>query len=147
MLGFLVQFFCVEVSLSNYRKEWNMKFYKCEKCGKTIAIVQATAVPTVCCGEGMKELVANESDGAAEKHVPVAKTLSGKLVVEVGSAPHPMTDAHFIEWVAIETARGNQRVVLTSKDQPVAEFALLEGDRPLTVYAYCNLHGLWKADL
>ena len=42
-----------------------MKFYKCEKCGKIIAIVQATAVPTVCCGEGMKELVANESYGAA----------------------------------------------------------------------------------
>lgn len=124
-----------------------MKFYKCEKCGKVIAIVHATSVPTVCCGEAMKELVANENDGAVEKHVPVVKALPGKLVVEVGSEPHPMVDAHFIEWVAIETDRGNQRVVLTSKNRPMAEFALLEGDRPKTVYAYCNLHGLWKADL
>ena len=121
-----------------------MKFYKCDICGKIVAMVKATDVDTVCCGKPMRELVPGTTDGAKEKHVPVY-TLEGNTVkVKVGSVEHPMTDAHHIEWIAIETENGNQRKELKPGDKPEATFALVPRDKVKSVYEYCNLHGLWK---
>ena len=121
-----------------------MKFYKCEICGKIVAMVKETPVDTMCCGQAMRELVPGTTDGAAEKHVPVY-TLEGNTVkVKVGSVEHPMTDAHHIEWIAIETENGNQRKELKAGDKPEATFALVPRDKVKSVYEYCNLHGLWK---
>ena len=122
-----------------------MKFYKCEICGKIVAMVKETPVDTMCCGQAMRELVPGTTDGAAEKHVPVY-TLEGNTVkVKVSSVEHPMTDAHHIEWIAIETENGNQRKELRPGDKPEATFALVPYDKVKSVYEYCNLHGLWKA--
>ena len=121
-----------------------MKFYKCEICGKIVAMVKETPVDTMCCGQAMRELVPGTTDGATEKHVPVY-TLEGNTVkVKVGSVEHPMTDAHHIEWIAIETENGNQRKELKPGDKPEATFALIPRDKVKSVYEYCNLHGLWK---
>ncbi|MBQ0033377.1 MAG: desulfoferrodoxin [bacterium] len=121
-----------------------MKFYKCEICGKIVAMVKETPVDTMCCGQAMRELVPGTTDGATEKHVPVY-TLEGNTVkVKVGSVEHPMTDAHHIEWIAIETENGNQRKELKPGDKPEATFALVPLDKVKSVYEYCNLHGLWK---
>ena len=121
-----------------------MKFYKCEICGKIVAMVKETPVDTMCCGQPMRELVPGTTDGATEKHVPVY-TLDGNTVkVRVGSVEHPMTDAHHIEWIAIETENGNQRKELKPGDKPEATFALVPRDKVKSVYEYCNLHGLWK---
>ena len=121
-----------------------MKFYKCEICGKIVAMVKETPVDTMCCGQAMRELVPGTTDGATEKHVPVY-TLDGNTVkVKVGSVEHPMTDAHHIEWIAIETENGNQRKELKPGDKPEATFALVPRDKVKSVYEYCNLHGLWK---
>ena len=121
-----------------------MKFYKCEICGKIVAMVKETPVDTMCCGQAMRELVPGTTDGATEKHVPVY-TLEGNTVkVKVGSVEHPMTDAHHIEWIAIETENGNQRKELKAGDKPEATFALVPRDKVKSVYEYCNLHGLWK---
>ena len=121
-----------------------MKFYKCEICGKIVAMVKETPVETMCCGQPMRELVPGTTDGATEKHVPVY-TLEGNTVkVKVGSVEHPMTDAHHIEWIAIETENGNQRKELKPGDKPEATFALVPRDKVKSVYEYCNLHGLWK---
>ena len=121
-----------------------MKFYKCEICGKIVAMVKETPVDTMCCGQAMRELVPGTTDGAAEKHVPVY-TLEGNTVkVKVGSMEHPMTDAHHIEWIAIETENGNQRKELKPGDKPEATFALVPRDKVKSVYEYCNIHGLWK---
>ena len=121
-----------------------MKFYKCEICGKIVAMVKETPVDTMCCGQAMRELVPGTTDGAAEKHVPVY-TLEGNTVkVKVGSMEHPMTDAHHIEWIAIETENGNQRKELKPGEKPEATFALVPRDKVKSVYEYCNLHGLWK---
>lgn len=123
-----------------------MKFYVCETCGNLVEMIKETAVPVMCCGQKMKELIPGTSDGAAEKHVPVY-TVSGNTVsVSVGSVEHPMVDAHYIEWIAVETAKGAQRKVLNPGDKPYAEFVLTEDDAVVAVYAYCNLHGLWKAE-
>ena len=122
-----------------------MKFYKCDVCGKIVAMVRQTEYETICCGKPMRELVPGTSDGATEKHVPVS-TVEGNLVtVKVGATEHPMTEAHRIEWIAIETETGNQRKELKAGDKPEATFALVPRDKIKSVYEYCNLHGLWKA--
>ncbi len=122
-----------------------MKFFKCEKCGKIVAMVKESACDTMCCGEAMKELVANTTDAAQEKHVPVY-TVNGNVVeVVVGSTAHPMTEEHLIEWVSLQTEQGNQRKILKAGQEPKVKFAMCEGDKVKAVYAYCNLHGLWKA--
>lgn len=121
------------------------KFFICKHCGNIVAMVKDAGVPVVCCGERMSELVPGTSDGAAEKHVPVYE-INGNLVnVTVGSVEHPMLDNHFIEWISIQTNFGNQRKTLNPGDAPKANFALLDGEKVEAVYAYCNLHGLWKA--
>ncbi len=121
-----------------------MKFYRCSHCGQIVAIVKKTGVPVVCCGEPMQELVPGVTDASQEKHVPVF-TVEGNCVhVKVGSAAHPMLPEHYIEWIAIQTAFGNQRKALSPGDAPEACFCMCEGDEVQAVYAYCNLHSLWK---
>lgn len=122
-----------------------MKFYRCSTCGQIVAIVEKKACPIMCCGKAMEEIVPNTVDAAQEKHVPVVEVKDNKVVVKVGSVAHPMLEEHFIEWVALKTKFGNQRKQLKPGDEPVVCFALCEGDEVEAVYAYCNLHGLWKA--
>ena len=124
-----------------------MKFLRCEVCGKIVALVNdCSSCPTKCCGEPMKEIIPNTSDGAAEKHVPVIKVDGRHVTVEVGSVAHPMLDVHYIEWIALETNKGNQRKQLKPGDAPRAEFALLDGEKVIAAYAYCNLHSLFKSE-
>ena len=123
------------------------KFYKCKGCGQTVAILVKSECPVKCCGEAMEEIAANTVDAAKEKHVP-AVTVDGNIVkVSVGSVEHPMTDAHLIEWVCLETEQGMQRKLLTASDKPFVQFALTDDDKAVAAYAYCNLHGLWKAEI
>ena len=121
------------------------RFFVCETCGNIIAMVKPSGVPVMCCGKKMKEIVPNTTDAAQEKHVPVW-TKEGNLVkVQVGSVAHPMIAAHYIEWVSLQTKAGNQRKALAPEQAPEVTFALTDGDEVEAVYAYCNLHGLWKA--
>ncbi len=122
-----------------------MRFFRCRKCGQMVAIVKKKGSPIICCGEPMEEIVAGTSDGAAEKHVPVYEVKDNKVYVTVGAVEHPMSEEHYIEWIAVQTKDGNQRKALKPGDEPKAVFALLEGDEVLAVYAYCNLHSLFKA--
>ena len=121
-----------------------MKFYACEHCGNIIEYVKDVGVPVVCCGKKMTELIPGTSDGAPEKHVPVVTVNGDKVLVEVGSVEHPMVEEHYIQWIAIETTRGSQRVKLDYTDKPRVEFKLTEGEALVAAYEYCNLHGLWK---
>lgn len=123
------------------------KFYICRHCGNIIAMVHSSGVPVVCCGEKMQELVPNTTDAAQEKHVPVISVEGQTVTVSVGSAAHPMTEEHSIQWICLETKNGRQRKVLHPGDDPRAVFALTGGDAPVAAYAYCNLHGLWKASV
>ena len=122
-----------------------MKFYICEHCGNIIAMVKDTGVPVMCCGQKMKEIIPGTTDAAQEKHVPVVKVEDRLVTVDVGAVAHPMLEAHFIEWVALETTMGNQRKQLKPGDAPKACFALLPGEEVIAAYAYCNLHSLWKS--
>ena len=120
-----------------------MKFLKCKVCGKMVAMVKESSCPTKCCGEPMEELVPNTQDGAREKHIPVYQVEGNIVHVTVGEVEHPMLEAHFIEWIALETNLGNQRKVLKPGEAPKADFALLPGEKVLRVVEHCNLHGLY----
>lgn len=120
------------------------KFFICKHCGNIVGMVFDAKVPMMCCGEKMTELVPNTTDAAQEKHVPVISVDGNVVTVKIGSAPHPMTEAHLITWVYLETEKGGQRKVLHAGETPEVKFALVD-DKPLAAYAYCNLHGLWMA--
>ena len=116
-----------------------LRVYQCEKCNKTIVSKEEM----IC--EGWKELIAGSTDAAQEKHVPVVTKKCKTVKVDVGSVAHPMTEAHLIEWVALETEQGYQIKYLSAESAPVVTFTLADGDKAVAAYAYCNLHGLWKA--
>ena len=124
-----------------------MKFYICKHCGNVITKLTSSQVPVQCCGENMQPLEAGVTDAAVEKHVPVV-TVEGNLVkVHVGSVTHPMTAEHLIQWVAVVTDRDALIHWFHPEEAPEAVFALAEGQQVKEFYAYCNLHGLWKAEL
>ena len=121
-----------------------MKFYQCETCGQMVAIVKKKGCPIMCCGKPMKEIIPGTTDASVEKHVPVWEVKDGKVFVTVGSVEHPMIPEHYIEWVSLQTKQGNQRKALNPGDEPKVCFSICEGDEVEAVYAYCNLHSLWK---
>ena len=121
------------------------RFFICKHCGNIVAMVKSSGVPIMCCGEKMSEIVPGTMDASKEKHVPVY-TIEGNTVnVAVGSVLHPMQPEHYVEWVSLQTSSGNQRKQLEPNDEPKVSFAITDGDEVVAVYAYCNLHGLWKA--
>ena len=121
------------------------KFYKCEICGQMIEKVKETAVPVMCCGKPMTELVPGTTDASLEKHVPVYKVENNVVKVNIGSVDHPMIEEHYIEWISLQTEQGTQRKLLTPNSNPYVEFTINKNDKVVCVLAYCNLHGLWKA--
>ena len=121
------------------------RFFICEVCGNIIAMVKPSGVPVMCCGRKMTQIVPGTTDAAQEKHVPVWSQEGNLVKVKVGAAPHPMVAAHYIEWVSLQTKAGNQRKALHPEQAPEVTFALTDGDEVEAVYAYCNLHSLWKA--
>lgn len=108
-------------------------------------MVKDSGVPVMCCGQKMKEIIPGTTDAAVEKHLPVYRVEGGLVKVQVGSVEHPMLPEHYIEWVSLQTRQGNQRKALRPGQGPEVCFALCEGDEVQAVYAYCNLHGLWRA--
>ncbi len=120
------------------------KVYRCKHCGNIITFLTSSSVPVVCCGEKMEELVPNITDGAQEKHVPVVRQEGNKVVVEIGSVPHPMLNEHYIEWIVLLTNEKTLIRHLKPGMEPKAAFLLNEGEEVLAAYEYCNIHGFWK---
>lgn len=122
------------------------KFYICRHCGNIIEKIEDKFVPVVCCGEKMEELIPNTVEASSEKHLPVVHVEKNLVTVSVGSVDHPMTEDHLIEWVHLTTDKGAQRKFLNPDDKPVVTFELSD-EKPLEVYAWCNLHGLWMTQV
>lgn len=119
-------------------------FYTCRHCGNLIAMLRDAGVPIHCCGEAMQQLHPGEGEGSREKHTPVFSVEGNTVHVTVGTAAHPMTPEHYIQWICLETEKGVQYAHLTPEDKPEATFFLGEGDTVQGVYAFCNQHELWK---
>ena len=124
----------------------NVKFYICPHCGNMVEMVHDAGVNPVCCGQKMNELVPGAIEASGEKHIPAVNVEGGILEVNVGSVDHPMVDVHWIEWVQLVTDKGSYRKWLNPGEAPHVKFLLGE-EKPIAVYAYCNLHGLWKAEI
>ena len=129
--------------MSLYQRQ---KFYFCKICKNMVGVLRDSKVPLVCCSSEMIELVPNTVEAASEKHLPAVTVSGDSIKIQVGSVPHPMEEAHRIEFVYVETERGGQRKCLKAGDTPNISFSFLE-DKPVAVYAYCNLHGMWKIDI
>lgn len=116
-------------------------FYKCAICGNIIEVIEDGGGSLVCCGQDMGILTPNTTDASVEKHVPALTRDGNNLTVRIGSAPHPMTAEHHINWVAVAQEGRTQRAQLKVGGEPEVSFVISDG--PVSVYAYCNLHGLW----
>ena len=122
------------------------KFFKCAKCGNIAELIEAAGPEIVCCGQKMNLLVPNTVDAVKEKHVPVA-TRNGNIIdVQVGSVTHPMLPEHHISRIVLAGENWTQRAELSPTGEPKASFCVCD-DGPVSVYEYCNLHGLWSAEL
>ena len=122
------------------------KFYICEKCGNIVGMIHNGGVPMMCCGQKMTKLEAGVVEASHEKHIPVVVVEGNTVRVNVGSVTHPMSEEHHIAWVYLQTNRGGQRKCLDVTGAPEVTFALAD-ETPVAVYAYCNLHGVWKAEI
>lgn len=117
--------------------------YKCNVCGNMVEMVHTGVGTLVCCGQPMELKQPNTQDASQEKHVPVIEKTANGVSVKVGSIPHPMEDAHYIEWIEIIADGKVYRQFLKPGAKPEAEFCV-QADN-IQARAYCNIHGLWQA--
>jgi len=122
------------------------KFFKCDHCGNIVGLIEMKGAPLVCCNEHMKELIPNTTEASTEKHLPEISVNGDTLTVQIGSTAHPMEPEHHILFVYVESIHGGQRKALQLGSEPKMSFGFCD-DEPLAVYAYCNLHGLWKTEV
>jgi len=118
--------------------------YKCNICGNIVEVLYAGGGQLVCCGQPMQLLEEKTQDEGKEKHVPVIEEQSQGIKVKVGSIPHPMEEAHYIQWIEVITQNGSFIKYLNPGQAPEAEFPVSKGEI-LAVREYCNIHGLWRS--
>ncbi|MBR2821228.1 MAG: desulfoferrodoxin Dfx [Clostridiales bacterium] len=118
-----------------------MKFFK-GKCGTVVTKL----FEAECQGGPLEELIPNTTDAAGEKHVPVISINGQEVTVTVGEVAHPMMDAHYITFVALETDKSAIIRQLKPGEEPVAKFTVAPDEKVIAAYEYCNLHGLWMAN-
>lgn len=122
------------------------KFLICKHCGNMVGMLKDAGVAMICCGEPMTELTANTVEASAEKHIPKVTIEGDTVTVQIGSVEHPMLEEHHIEWVYIHTDKGGQRKELVPGEKPLVKF-VLKDEKLLSVFEYCNIHGLWKIEM
>ena len=121
-----------------------LEIYKCDICGNIVEVLHGGVGELVCCGEPMKLLKENTTDASKEKHVPVVEKIDGGYRVKVGSAPHPMEEKHWIEWIQLVADGEAYRKFLNPGDAPEAVFFIKASK--VSAREYCNIHSLWKGE-
>lgn len=124
------------------------RFFQCKACGNIVGLIEDRGGTLSCCSAPMMELIPNTQDAAQEKHVPEVTfdREGGEVTVQVGKVAHPMLPEHYIEWIHLTTEQGAQIKHLHPGDAPEAVFKVAGDDKPVAAFAFCNLHGLWKAE-
>jgi len=120
-----------------------LQVFKCDICGNIVEVLHGGKGQLVCCNEPMREFLANTVDASLEKHVPVIEKTEKGISVKVGSAPHPMEEKHYIEWIEVIIDNKAYREFLSPGGPPEAFFPV-KGEN-ITAREYCNVHGLWKS--
>ncbi|MBP3502544.1 MAG: hypothetical protein J6K42_03595 [Clostridia bacterium] len=122
----------------------NLILKKCAKCGALVKIIEDCNCEDCgikCCGEEMKVVTPNSIEAAVEKHIPTYERVEDEIFVKVN---HVMEKEHFIEWVAMVTDTREEFVKLYPEQNAECRFKYVPGAK---LYAYCNKHGLWVADV
>ena len=122
------------------------KFLRCPICGNLVEVINDSNVRVMCCGKPMEELVANTTDGATEKHVPVVEINNELVTITVGETLHPMTEEHYIMWIHVFTNLKEYHFNLNPSNNPQVKFGKDINEEIIEVNAYCNLHGLWSTN-
>lgn len=123
-----------------------IQFYVCKHCGNLVEMIHNSGIPMICCGQKMNELLPGSIEASEEKHIPDVTVDGDAVNVQIGSVEHPMAEEHYIEWIYLQTETGRQRKSFKPGDSPSLSFTLVD-EKPVAVYAYCNIHGLWKKEL
>ena len=118
--------------------------YRCDVCKTLVCVLEGAGDTLTCCGQKMQKLEPNTKEASNESHVPVIERNENEIVVRVGEKDHPMTEKHYIKWIALLTDRGICTEELHPEDKPEATFCICENEVIRGVYSYCNIHGLWK---
>ena len=118
-----------------------VNYFKCPICGNIIEITNGDINRVNCCNKELEQLVANTTDGALEKHVPVYDIVYNEIIIKVGETIHPMEEKHYIMWISLVTDDMIIRKNLKPGDEPIVKLPYIKG---AIIYEYCNLHGLWK---
>ncbi len=124
--------------------EKNVRFYICPICGNIIGLINGNMEHIRCCGKEMQLMETNSTDAALEKHVPVYERVEDEIAVKVGEIPHPMEKVHYIMWIALVSDNQTTRIRLFPEQDAIVRFKYIPNS---TIYAYCNKHGLWKAEV
>ena len=124
------------------------KILRCASCGALVEVIAPCTCGEdcckfTCCGQEMKLLRENTSDGAAEKHVPVIEKCGNGVLVKVGEIAHPMIEEHYITWIEVISGSVSMRRRLRPGEPPEAFFEIPFSEN-LVAREYCNKHGLWK---
>ena len=120
------------------------KFLICKHCGNLVEMIEDSSANITCCGEVMEEIVANTTEAATEKHIPVYTENENEVTITVGETIHPMEDNHYIKWINVETNKGHYHFNLKPGMDPTVKFRKDATENILRIFSYCNLHGLWK---
>ena len=137
-----------------------LEVYFCKKSGTTVELIKSDGIQPlakhneddnsiVYHGNTLDFVYAKTPENAEtgfEKHVPIAEFNGEQLVVKVGDVMHPMTNEHLIEWVTIVYDNFVQHGNFNSEQTPQITFHVGNAAK-IDVYAYCNLHGLWKTTI
>lgn len=116
-------------------------FYRCEICGNVLARMKGAGLSRACCSKTLTKLETNLTIAQGEQHIPIVTRMGDDIQVSIGSNLHPVLPDHRIEWIALDTGEKTDIVYLKAGAEPVAEFSNVSAG---VVYAYCNIHGLWK---
>ena len=119
------------------------EIYKCTICGNIVEVLHTGVGELVCCGQPMQLMKENTVDASKEKHVPVIEHTATGVKVKVGSAPHPMEEKHYIEWIQVITDNAAYRKFLKPGEKPEATFPIKT--KTIAAREYCNIHGLWAS--
>lgn len=124
-----------------------LKFYKCKHCGNVVIQEVDGAGTLTCCGEAMEELIPNTVDAASEKHLPKVTVTDEGIDVVVGEVEHPMTEEHLINFIVFQKKCAHFVIPQDPGKPAHGFFGTKTPEKVEAVYAYCNLHGLWKTEL
>ncbi|MDR1905784.1 MAG: hypothetical protein LBQ27_02565 [Clostridiales bacterium] len=126
--------------------ERRFDIYKCVNCESVIEIEEPHDCTLKCGNAPMTLMTTKNHTGDAEVHIPIITATENGYLVKVSALPHPMTNAHYIEFIELNADGRRYKTYLSPSDEPQYEFPISIA-RAVSARIYCNLHGVWEKTL